>query len=292
MADRADIVEAALDVYREGLALLDGPGRIVFWNRAAESITGYPALRLVGKPTPQPLDALANPSSSSEDANPAASPTCKSSIVHVQHLRGHDVALWARRLVLRDMTGQRIGTAAVFHPAELSAALPHGETSGDAEVTESRTDFQDRLELEYLSFQNGEAAFAVLWIRVDQAFQLRRSHGARACEAMLETVERTLANSLHADEEVGRWGDDEFLVLLREVTAEPLMRRAQIMAGQARTSEFHWWGDRITLTVSVGGAEAHSGESLAELLQRTQNAMQSSVHAGGNQVSLASGRQA
>ena len=38
MADRAELLEAALDVYPEGLALLDQAGRVVYWNRAAEAI--------------------------------------------------------------------------------------------------------------------------------------------------------------------------------------------------------------------------------------------------------------
>jgi len=71
-----------------------------------------------------------------------------------------------------------------------------------------------------------------------------------------------------------------------------LIRRAQIMVGQARTSEFHWWGDRITLTISIGGAEGNARESLADLLQSAQKAMQSSIRAGGNRVTLAAGSQA
>jgi len=42
MIDRSEMVEAALDVYPEGLALLDHEDRVVFWNRAAELMTGYP----------------------------------------------------------------------------------------------------------------------------------------------------------------------------------------------------------------------------------------------------------
>ena len=33
MANRAELVEAALDVYPEGLALLDHDERVVFWDR-------------------------------------------------------------------------------------------------------------------------------------------------------------------------------------------------------------------------------------------------------------------
>ena len=48
MADREGLMEAALEVYPEGLALLDEDGRVVLWNRAAEAITGYARAGVVG----------------------------------------------------------------------------------------------------------------------------------------------------------------------------------------------------------------------------------------------------
>ncbi len=135
------------------------------------------------------------------------------------------------------------------------------------------------------------APLGVMWFAVDQAPELRKTHGARACETMLENVERTLANGLRPGEEVGRWGDDEFLVLSHERTAEVLGAHAQVLAGLARTADFRWWGDRVSLTVSVGAAAASRDETPAQLLERAQDAMHASMRAGGNHVTVAPGRQ-
>src|SRR4051794_26381422 len=59
MTDRVELVEAALDVYSEGLALLDGEERVVFWNRAAEAMTGYPGAEVIGRTLPESLAGLA-----------------------------------------------------------------------------------------------------------------------------------------------------------------------------------------------------------------------------------------
>jgi diguanylate cyclase (GGDEF)-like protein len=197
----------------------------------------------------------------------------------------------ARKVVLRDGLGARIGTAAVFHPGENGPSLPHGDTSEGAEVRASQAELQDRLESLYGTFVHEDTPLGVLWIAVDQAPALRKTHGARACETMLESVERTLANGLRPGEEVGRWGDDEFLVLAVERAPEVLAAHAQVLAGLARTAEFRWWGDRVSLTVSVGAAAATKAETLEQLLQRAQDAMHASVHAGGNHVTLAPRRQ-
>jgi diguanylate cyclase (GGDEF)-like protein len=132
----------------------------------------------------------------------------------------------------------------------------------------------------------------VLWVTVDQAPGLRQTHGARACEAMLEKLGRTLASGLKPSEEIGPWGDDEFLVVSHERNAAMLSAHAQTLAGLSRTTDFRWWGDRISLTVSIGAAQAEAGETLTQLLERAQSAMFSSLHMGGNHVTSAHGRQA
>ncbi len=101
-----------------------------------------------------------------------------------------------------------------------------------------------------------------------------------------------MSAGLTTAEEIGRWGDDEFLVLSHEPSAAMLAAHAQVLAGMARTTDFRWWGDRISISVSIGAAQAEKGETLARLLERAQSAMQESVHAGGNQSTCAGGGKA
>ena len=194
--------------------------------------------------------------------------------------------------VLRNDLGARIGLSVTFHPAESLDALPHGENSEGAEVENDQTEFEDRLSAMFEDFQQGGESFGVLWITVDQAHALRKTHGAGACDAMLDKVERALANGLRPAEEMGRWGDDEFLILSHERTPELLAVHAQALAGLARTADFRWWGDRVPLTVSIGAAQASEDGNLADLLERAKAAMFTSFHAGGNQITSARGGQA
>jgi diguanylate cyclase (GGDEF)-like protein len=195
-------------------------------------------------------------------------------------------------VLLRDGMGGRIGTAVLFHAAKSLDALPHGELGEDSTVAESQTEMEDRLSAMHEDFLRSDAPLGLLWITVDQARELRRTHGARACEAMLDKMERTLAGGLKPAEEIGRWGDDEFLVLSHERSGPMLEAHAQNLAGLARTTDFRWWGDRVSLTVSIGAAQAECGEPLAGLLERAQAAMIESARAGGNHMTAAQRRQA
>jgi len=288
MSDRAELLEATLESLPEGAALLGENSQVVFWNQAAQAITGYAAQDLIGRVAPETLRPLlvccASPGFC---AGSTCHETGRGFLAHAQHKLGHDVSAMARILTLRDGLGGRIGTAVLFHPAECLDALPHGETGENEDVEASLDDLKERLEQLFEDFTHGGEGFGVLWISVDQAHDLRKTHGAGACEAMLKKVERALAHGLRPVEYLGRWGEDEFLVISHERTSAMLARHAQVLAGLARTADFRWWGDRLSLTVSIGVAQAESAETLADLLKRAKAAMVSSHRAGGNHITAA-----
>jgi diguanylate cyclase (GGDEF)-like protein len=195
-----------------------------------------------------------------------------------------------RRTPLRDGLGKRFGTLLRFHPAEEIDALPHGATEehGDHNnrMEQSQEDMENRLDEAWREWTNSAVPFGLLWINVDQAPMLRKTHGRDASEAMLAIVERTLLHGLRPTEILGRWGTHEFLVLCHERAAEMLEAHAHHISGLARTADFRWWGDRISLTVSIGAAQAAEAESLRCLLKRALQGMQESQYAGGNQVGM------
>jgi PAS domain S-box-containing protein/diguanylate cyclase (GGDEF)-like protein len=292
MQDRTELFESALDSLPAGIALFGTDGEVVFWNRAAEAITSFTGVELVGHPFPDALMPLAPEQARHGDAQAEAEAQSNhGALVRARHKLGHELQAITRIVVLRDGLGERIGTAAVFHPTESLDALPHGVTGGNGAVTESQADIGDRLQIEFEDFTRGGPPFGVLWITVDQAQGMRKSHGLSACEAMLGKVQRVLVQALRPAEEIGRWGDDEYLIISHERTSAMLAAHAQSLAGMARTTDFRWWGDRISLSVSIGAAQAFHGvnEGLAQLLERAQAAMVSSMHEGGNCITSAPG---
>jgi len=288
MTDRNELLEAAFDSLPEGVALVGAEGEVVLWNQAAQGITGYAAIDVLARPLPEGLEALLH--EETRDADDGAAPKeGQRALVKARHKLGHGIPVIARVLILRDGLAERIGTAALFHPAESLDALPHGESSEDEEVDQGRAEFEERLQMEFDDFTRGGPPFSVLWIGVDQAEPLRKTHGASACHQMLEKVRHALVHGLRPAEEMSRWGDDEFLIVAHERSAEMLASHAQALAGLARTADFRWWGDRVSLTVSIGAAQAGGdrAETLAQLLERAREAMETSSRTGGNRATLA-----
>jgi len=291
VVDRTDLLDIVLDSLPEAIAFADQDGRVQLWNHTAEVITGHTRVDLVGQPIRAVLEKLVVGGARQwVKATDAETFPGRGSLVRVRHRLGHDLPVLARVLPLRDPLGAHIGTAAIFHATENLDALPRGDCGARENIEASQSDLQDRLETEYEDFLQGSVPFGVLWITVDQAHALRKTHGGQACEAMVEKMQRTLMQGLRPTEQMGRWGEDDFLVLSHERTAETLASHAQLLVGLARTTEFRWWGDRVSLTVSLGAAQADLHEPLPDLLERAQAAMLASIHEGGNHGTLASGR--
>ncbi len=289
MIDRTELLEAALDSLPEGIAVFGAEGNVIFWNQAAQGITGYTAIDLLTRPLPQALESLLFDTNHNQRLQSDVAPQdVRRALVRVHHKLGQGIPVITRVLVLRDTFGIHIGAATLFHPAESLDALPHGDSGEDKDTEESRAEFEERLQTEFDDFARGGAPFGVLWIGVDQAPELRGTHGVAACRAMLDKVRHTLAQGLRPAEEIGIWGDAEFLIITHERNAQMLAARAQTLAGLARTTEFRWWGDRVSLTVSIGAAQAVDGgaETLVQLLARTRQAMEASGHEGGNRASV------
>lgn len=323
MTDRMEMLEAVLDLMDEGVAILDEQSIVLFWNKAAAALTGRLPDELVARPCPEDLyrvdevhQARASVScgaggqtspmrmadgvgwKATLDLNRPRAPLDESEddgdelqpgpiLVSMSHKLGHLVPSMLRRATLCDSHGEPVGAALLFYGVEETDKLPHGDTGEGADIERSQADMEDRLDAAHHQWVTSRMPFGLLWIRIDQADLLRKTHGHDACESMLRTVEQTLLRQMKPAEIIGRWGNNEYLVLAHERTAELLFEHARRLAGLARTADFRWWGDRVGLTVSVGASQAMEGDSLQALLQRVRQAMQASEYSGGNRVTEA-----
>ncbi len=89
------------------------------------------------------------------------------------------------------------------------------------------------------------------------------------------------------DDTIGRFGGEEFLVILPDTDAAGALHVAERIRESVAGIPFDSPAGSLDVTVSIGVAEAKRGQSMREMLDRVDNAMYSAKHAGRNRIALA-----
>lgn len=289
-----DICWAVLDSLEMGVYVVDRERRIIFWNRGAEAMTGFRAEEVLGRSCHEEIlvhcdkdgaklcSAGCPMQTSIEDGEP------REQLLFLRHKAGHHIPVRVRITVLRNRAGEIAGGVETFVETPLERPLV-SMAAERRSAPGSREHIERCLERNLSDPGRRQQGFGVLELRVDQIEQLRRTHGREAAETLLGVVAETLVNALPASDAVGRWSENEFLVIARESSARGLELDADRLRGMARSAEFRWWGDRVPVTVSVGGAIASGEDTCESLLRRAQAALEESSAAGGDRVTVANG---
>jgi diguanylate cyclase (GGDEF)-like protein len=114
--------------------------------------------------------------------------------------------------------------------------------------------------------------FGVLRIRVLGLDEFRSTHGPQSAIPFLRTAARTLQHSLDPQDFLGRWGEDEFIVVLPSENPLTAAGTAEMLWHLVTNSEVRWWGDRFPVKAVVMYGVAQPGEPLEKLLNRLEPA--------------------
>lgn len=103
---------------------------------------------------------------------------------------------------------------------------------------------------------------------------------------MLKVVGQHLGDTVRGVDAVGRWGGEEFIVLVPETGATEARQLAERIRGEVARLSFRSAED-LRVTASLGVAHARNGESLENLTGRADAAMYRAKRAGRDQVVVA-----
>jgi diguanylate cyclase len=130
---------------------------------------------------------------------------------------------------------------------------------------------------------------SLIMIDLDHFKAINDSYGHQTGDAVLVSFVRTITQVVREVDVVGRWGGEEFLVLLPGTAAAEAMRAAERMRAALAECHLHLQGRRIHFTASFGVAEFNPAElSLYSLLDRLDGALYRAKAAGRDRVELAS----
>lgn len=128
---------------------------------------------------------------------------------------------------------------------------------------------------------------AVLLCDVDHFKGINDTHGHLAGDAVLREIAHRLRRAVRQDDAIGRYGGEEFLVLLTGCDERSLLERAEQLRAKVADTGFNIEGDSISVTVSIGAIFASGDEprqSSEAILRRADEALYLAKQNGRNRV--------
>ncbi len=153
----------------------------------------------------------------------------------------------------------------------------------------NRRHVKERLGEELVRAQRyGEAVSCVLF-DVDRFKRVNDTFGHDAGDAVLQAVSAAVRAECRQPDVLGRWGGEEFLLVLPRTGAEGALAIAARLREVVEALRVQHAGRTLEATASFGVATAAPGEGVggAELLKRADQALYRAKEAGRNRVEMA-----
>ena len=147
----------------------------------------------------------------------------------------------------------------------------------------NRREVEERLREEVLRSDRSRRELSLLMLDVDHFKQVNDRHGHETGDQVLQHLAAILRDSTRALDLVGRWGGEEFVVVLPETPPEGARVVAESIRQTLRRRPCRVGGAELPVTVTIGLA-AYRGEGSAELLRRADEALYAGKHAGRDRV--------
>ena len=177
--------------------------------------------------------------------------------------------------IVRDATEQREMVARLRHQAD------HDALTG----VYNRASFERELEIQ-VEHSRRYGGGALLMLDIDRFKEINDTLGHAAGDAILRHVSGVLRSRLRATDLIGRYGGDEFLILLSRVGEREARTVAADLLAAMRMHVPSADGHPIPCTVSIGLAMLH-GEEIDKVIAAADRALYDAKHRGRNRLGLA-----
>ena len=128
--------------------------------------------------------------------------------------------------------------------------------------------------------------FSILMLDLDHFKNVNDAHGHDAGDEALRQVARVLQDAARGSDFVGRWGGEEFMVVLPESGPSAALTSAERVRARIEDEAFVGVGH---LTVSIGVASFESADDAERLFKRADRALYAAKERGRNRVEVATG---
>ncbi|AZD51921.1 diguanylate cyclase [Pseudomonas chlororaphis subsp. aurantiaca] len=150
----------------------------------------------------------------------------------------------------------------------------------------NRAAWSERLEHEVAQWQQHGNTLLLAMLDLDHFKRINDNYGHLAGDKVLKIIAGVLRKRLRGSDFIARFGGEEFVLLIPNTSWPVGARLAETLRAAIEACPFHFKGERVTITMSIGMSAFKPGERSDLVLKRADQALYRAKEAGRNRVEL------
>ncbi len=151
----------------------------------------------------------------------------------------------------------------------------------------NRAAWSERLDYEVNAWHQRGNSLSLAMLDLDHFKRINDGYGHLAGDKVLKIIANVLSKRLRPTDFIARFGGEEFVLLMPDSTLADALAVGEVLREAIAACPFHFKGEPVTITVSMGVAQFQSGERSDLALKRADEALYRAKAAGRNQVQAA-----
>ncbi len=283
----------------DGLYFVDSKRVITFWNKAAEQISGFKVQEVIGSLCSDNILTHVDCSGNSLCHN--SCPLSKTMVsgnphsdeIYMHHKDGHRIPVSVRVSALHDNFGKIIGGVELFTDISNQAvnelrvkelekmALLDGLTQ-----LANRNYMEKELQVRFEEYKRFNIPFGIFYIDIDNFKQFNDTYGHNIGDKVLKFVADTLVKNARPFDLYGRWGGEEFVGLIRNISRSDLESLGNRVRMLIENSYIIHENNKLSVTISIGATLVSENDTMDELIKRADTLLYKSKDRGRNCLTI------
>lgn len=289
-----------LNSLQDGIYYLDRDRIITYWSRGAEQITGYTSDQVIGRSCRNNILNHVNEkglllcndhcpmAATMQDGKP------REEYVYLHHAEGHRVPVKIRATPIRDESENIVGAVETFNkgvsPEKTERRIRKLQRTvllDPLTAIGNRRHLESRLKVSMVDYHEHRIPFGLLFCDIDHFKILNDTYGHNLGDKVLRMIAQTLRANIRETDTMGRWGGEEFLVILHDIDVDSLLKIGEKLLNLVRNSHLTLPDKRtLAATISIGGTLVRDNDTVESLVDRADHLMYQCKANGRNRITI------
>ncbi|POF38739.1 hypothetical protein B0D71_29525 [Pseudomonas laurylsulfativorans] len=148
----------------------------------------------------------------------------------------------------------------------------------------NRAAWSERLDHEVKQWQQHGNTLLLAMLDLDHFKRINDNYGHLAGDKVLKIIASVLRKRLRGTDFIARFGGEEFVLLMPSTVPSAGLKLLESLRASIEACPFHFKGEPVTITVSIGMSAFRPGEHSDQVLKRADQALYRAKNAGRNRV--------